>query len=72
VKQLGTGSGTERIQALPQLLLKLIRTHGEPETTASPESVRPPAGCLLAPSYTPPRAESDADAEAISPRPEGG
>jgi len=71
VEQLGAGSGTERIETLPQLLLELIRTHGEPEITASPESARPPAGCLLGPSYTRPGAESDADAEAISTRPEG-
>jgi hypothetical protein len=72
VEQLGAAGWAEGVQALSQLLLELIPTHGEPKTTALPESARPPAGCLLAPSYTRPRTESDADDEAISTRSEGG
>jgi hypothetical protein len=66
------GAGTEGVQAFLQSLLKLIRTRVNRRLTASPDSARPPAGCPLAPSYTPRRAEFDADAEANSTRPETG
>jgi hypothetical protein len=53
-QQLGEGAGsrTERVQALPQLLLQLIRPHGEPETNGVAERGTA-CGSLWTPSYAP-------------------
>jgi hypothetical protein len=37
VEQFGAGSGAERVQTRPQLVLKLIRTHVNRRRTASPD-----------------------------------
>jgi hypothetical protein len=70
VEQLGAGSGTSASRRSRHCFSSSSgRTVNQSYGVAGRRETA--AGCLLGPSYTRPGAESDADAEAISTRPEG-